>query len=196
MKIIVGLGNPGAQYASTPHSVGFESVDALAAEMGVSWETKKAFSCLFARGVFAGQSVLLVKPQTYMNLSGDTVAPVVKYHNATAADLIVVQDDIDLPAGRVRIRTSGSCGGHNGVRHIIERLGTTAFTRLKLGVGRDRSNVVAHVLGKFDPQTRRTMDAVVAESVKVLEKILRDGPARAMNDYNGWSAPRADARQP
>jgi PTH1 family peptidyl-tRNA hydrolase len=196
VKIIAGLGNPGAQYAGTPHSIGFELVDAIAAESGAVWENKKAFKCLMAKCSFAGVQVMLVKPQTFMNLSGDAVAPVVKYHNASASDLLVVQDDIDLPAGRVRIRTSGSCGGHNGVRHIIERLGTTAFTRLKLGVGKDRSNVVAHVLGKFDPQTQRTMDAVVAESVKVLEKILRDGPARAMNDYNGWSAPHADARQP
>ena len=189
MKVVVGLGNPGAQYANTPHSVGFESVDAIAAEIGAEWEPKKAFSCLMAKGVFAGVPVLLVKPQTYMNLSGDSVAPVVKYHNATAADLIVIQDDIDLPAGRMRIRTSGSCGGHNGIRNIIERLGTAAFTRLKLGVGKDRSNVIAHVLGKFDPDTRRTMDAVIAASVGAVAQILRDGPARAMNVYNAWVPP-------
>lgn len=189
MKVIVGLGNPGQQYANTPHSVGFECLDALAAEIGAAWEMKKAFNALLARGVLAGVPVLLVKPQTYMNLSGDSVAPVVKYHNATAADLIVVQDDIDLPVGKMRVRTSGSCGGHNGVRNIIERLGTSAFTRLKLGVGKDRSNVIAHVLGKFDPASRRTMDAVVAESVKALALVLREGAARAMNVYNGWSPP-------
>jgi peptidyl-tRNA hydrolase len=105
MKIIVGLGNPGAQYASTPHSVGFESVDALAAEMGVSWETKKAFSCLFARGVFAGQSVLLVKPQTYMNLSGDTVAPVVQDQPATAGSGTKL-----VPAGRVSVHMAALAG--------------------------------------------------------------------------------------
>ena len=191
MKVIVGLGNPGQQYANTPHSVGFECLDALAAEIGAAWEMKKAFNALLARGVFAGVPVLLVKPQTYMNLSGDAVAPVVKYHNATAADLIVVQDDIDLPVGKMRVRTSGSCGGHNGIRNIIERLGTSTFTRLKLGVGKDRSNVVAHVLGKFDPASRRTMDAVVAESTKVLALVLREGAARAMNVYNGWSPPTA-----
>lgn len=191
MKVIVGLGNPGQQYANTPHSVGFECLDALAAEIGAAWEMKKAFNALLARGVFAGVPVLLVKPQTYMNLSGDAVAPVVKYHNATAADLIVVQDDIDLPVGKMRVRTSGSCGGHNGIRNIIERLGTSTFTRLKLGVGKDRSNVVAHVLGKFDPASRRTMDAVVAESTKALALVLREGAARAMNVYNGWSPPTA-----
>ena len=188
MKIIVGLGNPGAQYANTPHSVGFEAVDAIAAAIGASWEEKRQFKCLLAKGTFAGQAVMLVKPQTFMNLSGESVAPVVKYHNATSADLLVIQDDIDLPVGRMRIRKNGSCGGHNGVRNIIERLGTPEFARLKLGVGKDKSDVIAHVLGKFDPTSRQTMDLVVAEAVKAAEAVLRNGPDRAMNAYNGWSA--------
>ena len=187
MKVIVGLGNPGAQYANTPHSVGFEVVDAIAAELGVEWETKKAFSCLMAKGVFAGMPVLLVKPQTYMNLSGDSVAPVVKYHNATTADLIVVQDDIDIPLGRLRIRKNGSCGGHNGIRNIIERLGSQSFIRLKVGVGKDRSNVIGHVLGKFDPASRTTVDKVVSASVQAVASILRDGADKAMNVFNGWT---------
>jgi peptidyl-tRNA hydrolase, PTH1 family len=188
MKVIVGLGNPGAQYENTPHSIGFEAVDAIAAAMGVAWQEKKQFSCLMARGTFAGQSVILAKPQTYMNLSGNSVAPLVKYNNATAADLLVIQDDIDLPVGRMRIRKTGSCGGHNGIRNIISALGTTAFTRLKLGVGKDKTDVVAHVLGKFDPATRKTMDVVVTEAVHAAELILTQGPDKAMNTYNGWSA--------
>lgn len=187
MKVIVGLGNPGAQYANTPHSVGFEVVDAIAAELGVEWEPKKAFSCLMAKGVFAGMPVLLVKPQTYMNLSGDSVAPVVKYHNATPADLIVVQDDIDIPLGRLRIRKNGSCGGHNGIRNIIERLGSQSFIRLKVGVGKDKSNVIGHVLGKFDPASRTTVDKVVSASVQAVASILRDGADKAMNVFNGWT---------
>ena len=193
MKIIVGLGNPGAQYENTPHSVGFEAVDRIAGEIGVTWEVKKAFNALLAKGTFAGQPVMLVKPQTYMNLSGESVAPIVKYHNATAADLLVIQDDIDLPVGRMRVRKNGSCGGHNGIRNIIERLGTPGFTRLKLGVGKDKSNVIGHVLGKFDPQTRRTMDLVVAEAVKAAEAILRDGPDRAMNAFNAFDAASVQA---
>ena len=188
MKIIVGLGNPGQQYANTPHSVGFEAVDAIAAEIGATWEEKRQFKCLMAKGTFAGLPVMLVKPQTYMNLSGESVAPVVKYHNATPADLLVIQDDIDLPVGRMRVRKNGSCGGHNGIRNIIERLGTQDFARLKLGVGKDKSNVIAHVLGKFDPTTRKTMDLVVAEATKAAAAILRNGPDRAMNLYNGWTA--------
>lgn len=187
MKVIVGLGNPGAQYANTPHSVGFEVVDAIAAELGLEWEAKKAFSCLMAKGVFAGKPVLLVKPQTYMNLSGDSVAPVVKYHNATTADLIVVQDDIDIPLGRLRIRKNGSCGGHNGIRNIIERMGSQSFIRLKVGVGKDKSNVIGHVLGKFDPASRTTVDKVVSASVQAVASILRDGADKAMNVFNGWT---------
>ena len=183
MKIIAGLGNPGAQYANTPHSVGFEAVDALAAAAGVAWEEKRQFRCLLAKVVVAGVPTLLVKPQTFMNLSGESVAPIVKYHNATAADLL-----IDLAVGRLRIRTGGSCGGHNGVRSIIERLGTPDFARLKIGVGKDRSNVVAHVLGKFDPETRKVMDRVVAEAVKAAAEIVRSGPDRAMNLYNAYNA--------
>ena len=188
MKIVVGLGNPGQQYADTPHSVGFETVDALVAGMGVSWESKKAYKCLMAKGMLGGVQVLLVKPQTYMNLSGDSVAPVVRYHNATPDDLLVIQDDIDLPVGRMRIRKGGSCGGHNGVRNIIEHLGTTDFTRLKIGVGKERGNVIGHVLGKFDQETRKIMDVVVAEAAKAATMIVRDGPDKAMNAFNSFNA--------
>ena len=188
MKIIAGLGNPGAQYANTPHSVGFEAVDALAASAGVAWEEKRQFKCLMAKVSVAGQPVLLVKPQTFMNLSGESVAPIVRYHNATAADLVVVQDDIDMAVGRLRVRKGGSCGGHNGVRNIIERLGTGDFARVKIGVGKDRDDVVAHVLGKFDPATRKVMDVVVAEAAKAAAEVVRSGPDRAMNLYNSFNA--------
>ena len=188
MKIVVGLGNPGAEYANTPHSVGFETVDTIASAAGVAWVEKRQYKCLWARVSIAGTSCVLVKPQTYMNLSGESVAPIVRYQNATAADLVVVQDDIDLALGRLRIRKGGSCGGHNGIRNVIERLGTSDFARLKLGVGKDRSDVVAHVLGKFDPISRKIMDREVAEAVKAVIAIVRDGPDRAMNLFNGFDA--------
>ena len=188
MKIVVGLGNPGAEYANTPHSVGFETVDAIASAAGVAWVEKRQYKCLWARVSIAGTSCVLVKPQTYMNLSGESVAPIVRYQNATAADLVVVQDDIDLALGRLRIRKGGSCGGHNGIRNVIERLGTPDFARLKLGVGKDRSDVIAHVLGKFDPISRKIMDREVAEAVKAVVAIVREGPDRAMNLFNGFDA--------
>ena len=189
MKVIAGLGNPGREYAQTKHNVGFLMVDALAAHLGVT-EWREKYDALIARARIGSEAVLLVKPQTFMNLSGESVAPVVKYHNATPADLLVVQDDIDLAVGRLRIRTGGSCGGHNGVRNIIERLGTPNFTRLKIGVGKDRANVIAHVLGKFDPETRDVMDRAVAAAAEAAIAIVRDGPARAMNLYNGFDATR------
>ena len=190
MKIVAGLGNPGAEYASTPHSVGFEVVDAIASAAGVEWAEKKQYKCLWARVSIAGEDSILVKPQTYMNLSGESLSSIVRYHNVQLSDLIVVQDDIDLSLGRLRIRTGGSCGGHNGVRNIIERLGTPNFTRLKIGVGKDRANVIAHVLGKFDPETRDVMDRAVAAAAEAAIAIVRDGPARAMNLYNGFDATR------
>ena len=185
--LVAGLGNPEPKYDGTRHNAGFAALDALAQAWNIP-VAKAKFQGLWGQGSVGAHRVVLLKPLTYMNLSGDSVAPVVKYHNAMPADLLVIQDDIDLPAGKMRIRKAGSCGGHNGIRNIIERLGTPGFTRLKLGVGKDRSNVVAHVLGKFDPTTRQVMDQVVAESVKASALILREGPDRAMNVYNGWTA--------
>ena len=190
MKVIAGLGNPGAQYANTPHSIGFEVVDAIAREIGAEWKASASFKGELATGVFAGQKVLLLKPMTYMNLSGDSVAPVVRYHNATPADLLVISDDIDLPVGRLRIRVGRSAGGHNGLKSIIERVGTSAFTRLRVGVGRDahdRSEVIGHVLGKFDSTTRAVMDQVVPAAVKAAAAIISTTPQAAMNAWNGWA---------
>ena len=188
MKIIAGLGNPGAEYASTPHSVGFEAVDAIAAELGGAWEEKRQYRCLWAQVRIGAEPCILVKPQTYMNLSGDSVATVVKYRNAAPADLIVVHDDIDLALGRLRIRRGGSCGGHNGVRNIIERLGSQDFVRVKIGVGKDRSNVVAHVLGKFDPASRQIADAAVAAAAKAVVAVVGSGVEQAMNLFNSFDA--------
>ena len=191
MKVIAGLGNPGAQYENTPHSIGFEVVNAIAREIGAEWRASASFKGELATGMFAGQKVLLLKPMTYMNLSGDSVAPVVRYHNATPADLLVISDDIDLPVGRLRIRVGGSAGGHNGLKSIIELGGTPEFTRLRVGIGRDtldRSEVIGHVLGKFDPATRAVMDQVVPAAVKAAAAIISTTPQAAMNAWNGWSA--------
>lgn len=192
MKVIAGLGNPGAQYEHTPHSIGFEVVNALACALGCTWKNVSSFHGELASGVMNAQKVLLVKPLTFMNLSGDCVASVVKYHNAQPAeDLIVVSDDIDLPVGRMRIRKGGSSGGHNGLKSIIERVGTSDFLRMRLGVGRedhDRARVIAHVLGAFSPELRTVMDDVVRHAVKALEMIECEGAQYAMNQFNGWTS--------
>ena len=197
MKVIAGLGNPGAQYANTPHSIGFEVVDALAREIGAQWKNSSSFNGELATGMLGSVKVMLVKPMTFMNLSGTCIAPVVKYHNASVdADLLVVSDDIDLPAGKIRIRKGGSAGGHNGLKNIIERTGSQGFARLRVGVGRDarnRANVVGHVLGKFSPEDRKVMDEVVAEAVKAIGTIELNSLEIAMNRYNGWTATSAAA---
>ncbi len=197
MKVIAGLGNPGAEYANTPHSIGFEVVDALARALGADWKNSSAFNGQLAAGLLGSVKVMLVKPMTFMNLSGNCVAPVVKYHNATVAnDLLVVSDDIDLPVGRMRIRKGGSAGGHNGLKSVIERTGAADFLRLRIGVGRDarnRANVVGHVLGKFGPDDRKVMDEVVEAAVKAIEAIELEGTEIAMNRYNGWTATSAAA---
>lgn len=187
MKIIAGLGNPGAEYSNTPHSVGFESLDALASSLGISWEEKRAFKAMLARADIAGERVLLVKPLTFMNLSGESIQPVVKYFNSSPAELLVVQDDIDLALGRMRFRKSGSAGGHNGIRSVIARLGTQDFSRLKIGVGKEKGNVVAHVLGKFPPEARKIIDRVVADSLGAITEWVRFGADRAMNSYNSYA---------
>ena len=197
MKVIAGLGNPGAEYANTPHSIGFEVVDALARGIGASWKTSSSFNGALATGLLGTVKVMLVKPLTFMNLSGNCVAPVLKYHNAKVAeDLLVVSDDIDLPVGKMRIRKGGSAGGHNGLKSVIERTGSPDFIRLRVGVGRaarTRAGVVGHVLGKFSPDDRAVMDEVVAEAVKAVETIELNGTEIAMNRYNGWTATSAAA---
>lgn len=196
-RVIVGLGNPGVQYESTPHSVGFEVVDRLCAEAGAVWEEKRRHKCMFCQIAIGGVKTLLVKPLTYMNLSGDSVASVVKYTNQSAAETIVVQDDIDLQLGRLRIRKGGSCGGHNGIRNIIERLGTSDFIRVKIGVGRNRNQkgVIEHVLGKFDPDSRRIVDLTLAEAADAVKLIVREGVDSAMNRYNAFDAQNVAAKK-
>jgi PTH1 family peptidyl-tRNA hydrolase len=188
VKIVVGLGNPGVKYASTPHNIGFEAVDAIASEIGADWQEKRQYKCLWAKGVLNGEQVILVKPQTFMNLSGVSVASVVKYSNSTPSDLIVIHDDIDLALGRLRVRSSGSCGGHNGIRNIIENLASADFVRIKLGVGKDKSDVISHVLGKFSPEARAVADKLVSATSSVVSSIIKGGAQYAMNTFNSFNA--------
>lgn len=161
----------------------------MARDIGAAFRPAASFKGELADGRFAGGKVIVVKPMTFMNLSGDCVAPVVKYHNATPADLVVVSDDIDLPVGKIRIRRGGSAGGHNGLKSVIERLGTPDFARVRIGVGRDRSDrshVVGHVLGKFPAEVRALMtDRIIPAAVKAICQVLSEGPESAMNVWNG-----------
>ena len=187
MKVIAGLGNPGKEYERTPHNVGFDVVDRLAARLGEGWRNSPKFHALTVRTAFAGETVLLVKPQTFMNLSGTSIGPLLKYFGGKPADLTVVVDDVNLPLGKLRIRAAGSCGGHNGLASVIQCLGTDAFTRIRLGMGRQaHGSLVDHVLGRFDEERQKVVSALEEASADAVELLIRNGLNEVMNRYNGW----------
>jgi PTH1 family peptidyl-tRNA hydrolase len=192
--MVAGLGNPGREYEDTPHNVGFDVVDVLASRLGAEWKSSSKFHALTARTQFAGDALLLVKPQTFMNLSGTSVAPLLNYYGGKPADLTVVEDDSDLPLGRLRIRGSGSSGGHHGLDSIIEQLGTPAFTRVRLGMGRrEHGGLADQVLGKFDAERRDIARRLEEAAADAVQAILENGLEEAMNRFNGWSADEAPA---
>lgn len=185
MKMIVGLGNPGTQYRSTRHNLGFSVVDHVAERLGVQFGREKC-NGLLAEASFDGDRLLLVKPLTFMNRSGDCVAPLARNGVRTLEDLLVVVDDVNLPLGRVRFRPEGSAGGHNGLKSLVERLGSEAFPRLRLGVGDDRAvpELAGHVLGKFRPDEWPMVSKMTPEAAEAVLCWATHGIERAMNDYN------------
>lgn len=189
MKMIAGLGNPGEAYANTPHNVGFDVVDLLAKRLEAGWKNSSGFHARVARVAYAGETVLLVKPQTFMNLSGTSVAPLLRYYGGNPADLTVVLDDADLPLGRLRIRASGGSGGHRGLASVIEALGTEAFPRVRLGVGREeRGGLIGHVLGKFGEESLKLVRATIEAAADAVQCSTANSLNEAMNRFNGWSA--------
>lgn len=194
MKLIAGLGNPGESYANTPHNVGFDVVDVLAKRLEAGWKNSSGFHARVARTAYAGETLMLVKPQTFMNLSGTSVIPLLRYYGGDPADLTVVLDDADLPLGRLRIRASGSSGGHRGLASVIETLGTEAFSRVRLGVGREeRGGLVGHVLGKFDEARLNVVRATVEAASEAVLCLIAHGLNESMNRYNGWCAEAAQS---
>ena len=187
MKVICGLGNPGDRYRLTRHNVGFRVVDLLADRWGLTGEgrVRDGAAVLEARPAGVGERVLLVKPMRYMNASGGPLRAALRQTDAEPADdLLVVADDIDLPLGRIRLRRAGSAGGHNGLRDIIAVLGTDAFARLRVGVGRS-GTAAGHVLATFRPDERDLATEMVALGADAAERWLRQGIEVAMNAFNG-----------
>ncbi len=187
MFLIVGLGNPGKQYEHTRHNVGFDVMDALADKYRICIGEKK-HKALCGKGVIEGQKVILAKPQTFMNLSGESVAELLKYYKLDPEqELLVIFDDISLAPGGIRIRKKGSAGGHNGVKNIIAQTGTQNFIRIKVGVGEKPKgwDLADYVLGHFDAVERRKVEDAVADAVRAAEMILKGETDRAMNDFNG-----------
>ena len=184
-KLVVGLGNPGRQYAMTRHNVGFWCVEHLAEEWSISMSERRRHAAI-GEGEVEGVPVALAKPRTYVNKSGAAVTSLMARYRATAEDLLVVYDDMDLPQGEMRLRPSGSNGGHNGMKSIIEAIGTQGFARLRIGIGRPPMGVdeVDYVLGTMAPEERKKADEVVARAVQAVICALTEGVDVAMNRFN------------
>lgn len=185
MKIVVGLGNPGSRYDGTRHNIGFLFIDRLARQRGIALDRHQC-DALTGQGKINETPLLLAKPQTFMNRSGLAVAALLQVHEATAADLVVVYDDLDLPLGRVRIRANGSAGGHLGVSSIIEHLGGVEFCRIRLGIGRppEGVGVIDYVLAPFAEAESDEMSKVVDRATEALCCLVHQGVEAAMAIYN------------
>ncbi|MFQ5697439.1 MAG: aminoacyl-tRNA hydrolase [Myxococcota bacterium] len=185
MILVVGLGNPGRRYRNTPHNLGFRVCERIA-ELGSFDAEVEKFEARFLRGRIDGKDTGLLMPQTYMNLSGESVARAMRYLPVTLDDLIVVFDDMDLPLGRLRVRPGGGAGGHNGVRSLIQSLGTQSFARVRVGVGRpsDGRSPTGHLLGRISEEDRPRFEAAVARAADAARCIWNHGVAEAMNRFN------------
>jgi len=186
MFIIAGLGNPTSQYEGTRHNIGFDVMDALAEKYNISISEKK-HKALCGKGVIEGEKVLLVKPQTYMNLSGESIAEILNYYKVDAEeDFLVVFDDISLAPGNIRIRKKGSAGGHNGIKNIIAMTGTQNFKRIKVGVGEKPKgrDLADYVLGRFSDEDRKKVNDAIEDAIGAVSMILRGETDQAMNCYN------------
>ena len=186
MKLIVGLGNPGIEYQFTPHNLGFLTIDRIASDLGIEVRNRQC-RALTARAPIAGEPVVLAKPETYMNLSGLSVAELVAEHQVDVQrDLIVIYDELDLPLGTIRIRQRGSSAGHNGMESILGALGTDEFLRIRLGVAPDHKVVdgVKYLLAPFRRAQEKSIDELIDLGAQAVEVIMKEGPAAAMNRFN------------
>lgn len=192
MKLIVGLGNPGRNYAQNRHNIGFRCLNHFARAQGIRFDRKQGGARIGA-GEVAGSEVILAKPQTYMNLSGESVSRLVKRFDINLNDLIVIHDDLNLPLGKIRIRPVGSSGGHKGVDSIIFSLGSQDFPRLRVGIGRPivlensvmaDEAIIAYVLSDFSPDEKQTVTTVLPRVSEAIYCLLTEGPTAAMNKYN------------
>ncbi len=189
MKIIVGLGNPGRQYEETRHNVGWMVLDRIADRAGWSGRAKARDAAAVVRGRHGDLDLVLVKPTTYMNLSGLAVRKILARERAPLEDLLVVVDDFALPLGRLRLREEGSAGGHNGLRSIIGEMGTQRFARLRVGIGEPSRQAVDHVLSRFTPDEGARLAVVLHAAADAVEDWAREGAARAANRWNAWVPP-------
>jgi PTH1 family peptidyl-tRNA hydrolase len=190
MRIIVGLGNPGKQYAGTPHNLGFLAIDALAEKAGIR-VTRPESKSFVGLGKIEGHDVALAKPQTMMNLSGAAVVMLLDRYECTPSDLIVITDDVAIPWGMIRVRENGSAGGHNGMKSVIGAVGTTDFLRVRLGVQPEHQlgDLADYVLGPINPSQRQAADDMIVSTSEAIEIILTQGAGPAMTRFNRRATP-------
>jgi PTH1 family peptidyl-tRNA hydrolase len=183
-RLIIGLGNPGRKYASNRHNVGFQCLDRLAEARGLSFSRRK-HKALLAQGEIAGLKIILAKPQTFMNLSGEAVERLARFYQVSPENILVIYDDLDLPLGKIRLRPEGGSGGHKGMKSIIEHLDTNGFPRLRVGIGRPtHGDPVDYVLSDFTPDQRITIEEVYERAISAVELWVAEGIEAAMNRSN------------
>lgn len=187
MFLIVGLGNPGKEYDGTRHNIGFAAVDYIADKYNIELNRIK-FKGIFGEGLINGKKVILLKPTTYMNLSGDSIREVANFYKLSNEEIIVLYDDISLAIGRLRVREKGSHGGHNGIKSIIANLATDVFPRVKIGVGAPKGDLVSHVLGKFSKEENEVLDKTLRAVTEAVEIMIDKDNKEAMNKCNGFDA--------
>lgn len=185
MKMIVGLGNPGNEYAGTRHNVGWMLVDALAEHLGINeWRSRE--KGMVAEGRIGSEKILLVKPLTYMNNSGECVGPLMRWYKLEPEDIMAAHDDMDIPIGTIRIRKKGSAGGHNGIKSLLSHIDSENFGRLRIGIGRPQPgwSVINHVLAKFNDQEQEKIGDAIKQLIPAVECMVLEGPDMAMNKFN------------
>lgn len=189
MKLIAGLGNPGREYADTRHNVGFMVLDELARRHRLEFNQQK-FEAEYASGGLQGEKVVLLKPQTFMNHSGQSVVPAARFFKVPVGEVLVVHDELDLPLGRLQVKVGGGAGGHNGIKSILGLFGEDAFVRIRVGIGKPtpagekRNSVVGHVLGGFGKDEQELAQQVIARAADAVERAVAKGPLAAMNEFN------------
>ncbi|KMT22057.1 aminoacyl-tRNA hydrolase [Clostridium cylindrosporum] len=187
MYLVVGLGNPGKEYENTRHNVGFEVIDYLSNKLGFD-TSRERFGGNFGEYIYAGEKIIFLKPLTYMNLSGESLIEAASFYKIEAENIIVVYDDMAIETGKIRLRPSGSDGGHNGMKNIIAHLQSKEFKRIRVGIGKAPRSIVDYVLGKFTNEERKLIDKSVEAAGEGVMSIIQDGIQNAMNKYNTFNA--------
>lgn len=185
MYLIVGLGNPEKEYANTRHNMGFDTINKLAEKNNIE-VNKSKFDGLYGTGIIQGKKVILLKPQTYMNLSGESVRKIIDFYNIDSEEIIIIYDDIDTEKGNIRIRKKGGPGSHNGMKSVVENLQTTDFKRIRVGIGQPeyKNDMINYVIGKITEDEKKILQEGVNKAAEAIEEILKNGIDIAMNKFN------------